>query len=196
MALDSALKWTSLLLSRAPEAPLFYPERWSAASLWRGRLALGGQAAERLHVRVAYEQRARSVSEGAGVGGGAGILVPEAQAPYRLKQIDGSLVDIGQTLAYGHELDRALVAWRMGSGELQIGRQAIGWGRGVLFGAVDIFAPFNPLESDREWRRGVDAVRASVPFTDLFALDAVAALGESVDESAFVGRLHGVDRDR
>lgn len=189
-ALDSALKWTSLL-SHAPAAPLLYPERWSAASLWRGRLALGGQATERLHLRLAYEQRARSVSQGAGVGGGAGILVPESRAPYRLRPVDRALVTIGETFTYSHELDRALVVWRLGRSEFQLGRQAIGWGRGVFFGAVDIFAPFNPLESDREWRRGVDALRASVALGDLFSVEGVAALGASVDESAFVARLHG-----
>lgn len=189
-ALDSALKWTSLL-SRSPEAPLFYPERWSSASLWRGRLALGGQVAERLHLRVAYEQRARLVSKGAGLGGGAGILLSEGEAPYRVEPVDKALVTVGETFAYHHELDRALIAWRVGRGELQLGRQAIGWGRGVLFGAVDIFAPFNPLESDREWRRGIDALRVSLPLGDLFSLEGVAALGASVDESAFVGRLSG-----
>jgi len=154
-------------------------------------LALGAQPAQQWHVRVAYEQRARSVSEGAGIGGGAGILPPETGAPYRLRPIDRALVDVGSTFSLRHELDRALVVRRLGSGEVQIGRQAIGWGRGVLFGAVDIFAPFNPLENDREWRRGIDAVRASLPLTDLFSLDAVAALGESVDASAFVGRVQG-----
>ena len=183
-ALDAALKW-SALSSHAPDAPLLYPKRWSAAALGRGRLALRGQAAD-LHVRLAYEQRVRAVSTGAGAGGGAGILVPEIRAPYRLRQLDDALA-MGDNATYRHELDRAFVAWRLGRGELQIGRQAIGWGRGVLFGAVDIFAPFNPLESDREWRRGVDALRVSVPLADRFSLDAVAACGESVDESAFVG---------
>ena len=188
-ALDAALKWTALS-SYAPDAPLLYPKSWSAAALGRGRLALRGQAATDLHVRLAYEQRARAVSTGAGAGGGAGVLVPESHAPYRLKQFDAALA-VGENVAYRHELDRAFVAWHLGRGELQIGRQAIGWGRGVLFGAVDIFAPFNPLESDREWRRGVDALRVPVPLADRFALDAVAAGGSSVDESAFVGRLYG-----
>ena len=188
-ALDAALKWTALS-SHAPDAPLLYPERWSAATLGRGRLALRGQAAAALHVRLAYEQRARAVSTGAGAGAGAGILVPQIRAPYRLKQLDDALA-MGENVAYRHELDRAFVAWRVGRGEVQIGRQAIGWGRGVLFGAVDVFAPFNPLESDREWRRGVDALRVSVPLAARFSLDAVAAGCASVDESAFVGRLYG-----
>ncbi len=179
-ALDTALKWTSLL-SHAPG--------WSAAALGRGRLTLRGQTAGDLHVRLAYEQRARVRS--AGDSRYAGILVPEGHAPYRIKQLDEALATRGATFAYRHELDRVLVAWHLGPSELQIGRQAIGWGRGVLFGAVDIFAPFNPLESDREWRRGVDALRLSTPIADYFSLDAVAAFGSSLDESAFVGRLYG-----
>ena len=163
-ALDAALKWTALS-SYAPDAPLLYPKSWSAAALGRGRLALRGQAATDLHVRLAYEQRARAQVS----------LVPESHAPYRLKQFDAALA-MGENIAYRHELDRAFVAWHLGRGELQIGRQAIGWGRGVLFGAVDIFAPFNPLESERECRRGVDALRVSVPLADRFSLDAGSGL--------------------
>ena len=187
---DAALKWTTLM-SHAPQAPLLYPERWSGASLWRGRLTLGGQPTSGLHLRAAYEQRARTVSAGAGASGGVGILAPEGRAPYRVAQADAALVTTGQTLSYRHELDRCLIAAPLGRAELQIGRQAIGWGRGVLFGAVDIFAPFSPLESDREWRRGVDALRLSLPLSDLISLEAVAALGEDIDASAFVTRLHG-----
>lgn len=188
-ALDAALKWTALS-SYAPDAPLLYPKRWSAATLGRARLVLRGQAATNLHVRLAYEQRARAVSTGAGAGGGTGILIADSRAPYRLTPLDDALAE-GDNGAYRHELDRAFVAWSLGRGELQIGRQAIGWGRGVLFGAVDIFAPFNPLESDREWRRGVDALRIFAPLANRFSLDAIVACGASVDESAFVGRLYG-----
>jgi hypothetical protein len=100
-------------------------------------------------------------------------------------------VEVGDTFSYRHELDRASVSAHASQVELTVGRQAVGWGRGVLFGAVDIFAPFNPLEVDREWRRGIDAVRGRIPMGGRFALDVVAALGESSDESAYVGRLHG-----
>ena len=186
----TALKWTSLM-SRAPSDPVLYPERWSSASLWRGRLEVDGRASSDWHLHLAYEHRLRTVSDGAGASGGSGILVPQLRAPYRIWQIDGKLVSSGRSLSYGHGLDRALLTAPIGSAELRIGRQALGWGRGLLFGAVDIFAPFTPLESDREWRRGVDAVRLSMPLTDLIALETVAAFGEGFDESAFVARLHG-----
>ncbi len=190
LSLDTSMKWTSLL-SYAPGDTVFYPERWSSASLWRMRLALSAQPMSWLTVKTAYEQRARAVSQGSGAAGGFGILVSANRAPYRVSQIDESLVEIGSTFAYRHELDRAFAAAHLGRTEITIGRQAIGWGRGVLFSAVDIFAPFSPLESDREWRRGIDAVRVGTPLSDLISLEVVAAFGESRETSAFVGRMRG-----
>jgi hypothetical protein len=189
-SLTTTLKWTSIL-SHAPKDTVLYPERWSSANLWRMRLALDAQPASWLRAEVAYEQRARHISESSGAAGGRGILPTERPAPYRLGQADEPLVEIGGTFSYRHELDRALLAFRLGNSEVVVGRQAVGWGRGVMFRAVDIFVPFTPLESDREWRRGIDAVRGSLPVTDRIAVDAVIALGESRDESVFAGRLHG-----
>ncbi len=186
--LDTSIKWTTLL-SHAPENPMLYPERWSSTSLWRLRATLRARPAKWLGVGVAYEQRARLVSEDAGAAGGMWVFAESGDAPYRIRQIDESIVEIGDSFSYRHELDRAYAAVSLGEAQVTIGRQAVGWGRGVLFGAVDIFAPFSPLESDREWRRGIDAVRATVPLTDLISVDVVAALGESLDASSFVGRV-------
>ena len=188
--LDAALKWTSLL-SHASEDTTLYPERWSAATLWRMRLVFGAQPTSWLNAEIAYEQRARTVSERSGAGGGSGVLLSGNRAPYRIFQMDAPLVEIGSTFSYRHELDRAFVSMVLRRTEITVGRQVVGWGRGVLFGAVDIFAPFSPLESDREWRRGIDALRANIPLTDLISLDAVVAMGESLEASSFVGRLRG-----
>lgn len=190
LSLDTSLKWTTLL-SRAPEDTLLYPEEWSAASLWRMRLSIDARPTTWLSAQIAYGQRARALSEGAGAGGGAGVLPAEIPAPYRIEQLDDSLVEVGTTFSLRHELDRAFVSTSLGPAELAVGRQAVGWGRGVVFAAVDVFAPFSPLEYDREWRRGIDAVRISAPVTDLISVDAVAAIGESGDESSYVGRISG-----
>ncbi len=99
------------------------------------------------------------------------------------------------TFAWRHEIDRASAAFHLPRAELTVGRQAVGWGRGVLFGAVDLFAPFSPLEADREWRRGVDAARAEVRLSDRFSVDAVAALGESLGTSALAARVRGYAGD-
>lgn len=188
--LNAAAKWTSLL-SHAPEDELLYPEQWSAASLWRFRLMAGAQPASWFKAEVSYEQRARTVSEDAGAAGGSLFLVPEGRLPYRIEPLDDALVEVGSTFSYRHELDRAFVTARVGRYDIVVGRQAVGWGRGIVYSAVDIFSPFTPLESDREWRRGIDAVRGTVPLSDLVSLELVAALGEDQESSAFVGRLSG-----
>ena len=188
--LNVSLKSTSIL-SHADADTAYYPEEWSAASLWRLRAVADVRPADWLAAQIAYEHRARTTSEGAGAGGGASLLPAELPMPYRVAQGDDELVGIGSTFSYRHELDRALVSASLGRVDVTAGRQAIGWGRGLVFGAVDVFAPFSALESDREWRRGIDALRVRTPITDLVSVDAVAALGESAEESAFIGRVHG-----
>lgn len=188
LSLETALKG-SFLLSHAPEDPILFPERDSAAALWRLRLGLKGDLSSWASMSLDYEHRARSLSEGAGMGG-AFVGLP-SDAPYRVCQLDQPLVEIGDTFSYRHELDRAFVSFHSPRAEITVGRQAIGWGRGVFFGAVDIFSPFTPLEVDREWRRGIDALRADLRLSDRFSLDLVAAFGKTREDSALLGRFRG-----
>ena len=186
--LRSSLK-SSVLWSLAPDDPALYPERQSTTGFWRFRLEPVVRLEGGTTIETAVEQRWRAFSSPRGALGG-GVLPAEAPAPYRLGQLDWQIAasDHGEWRA---EIDRAAVHTQAGAASLTVGRQAIGWGRGVLFGAVDLFSPFTPLEADREWRRGVDAVRADVKLADRNSLDLVAAFGPDVDESAFAGRLRG-----
>jgi hypothetical protein len=182
-----ALK-TSLLVSRAPDAPMLFAERDTAAALWRFRIAPELRLGEHVALETAYEHRLRIAPDSAMVG--LAVLPPEVDAPYRLVQLDGELAS-SPTYAWRHELDRFAVAMHTNRLDITAGRQAIGWGRGVVFSAVDLFAPFSALEIDREWRRGVDALHAEVMITDTVSTDAVAALGPSIDESVFAARARG-----
>jgi hypothetical protein len=179
----------TLLLSHAPNAPLLFPERDSATSFWRVRIEPEARLGARFTLGAAYEQRIRVFSAAAGAAG-LGILPPDTPAPYRVRQLDWNISSTTGS-SWRHEIDRAYLAAHLERVELTLGRQAVGWGRGVLFGAVDLFSPFTPLEADREWRRGVDAIRADFKITTRSSLDAVAAFGESLDESAFGARFRG-----
>lgn len=191
LSLDSALKSTTLI-SRAPDDPVLFPERWSGTQLLRARFALSGTYSDWLAAEAAYEQRARVVSEGAGLaGGGGGLLPPETDAPFRLVTLDGDIAREGDTFRWSHELDRLLGTIHGESWDVTVGRQAIGLGRGVLFGAVDVFAPFSPLELDREWRRGVDAVRGEYRVTDTTSVGLLGAFGESWRDSALLAQARG-----
>ncbi len=180
---------SSLVVAREPDDPALFPERDDAISLWRFRLMADAKPTESLTFDAAYEQRV-SLSSGTAALAGFGVLPSLAPAPYRITQLDWSLVSTS-SYQWRHEIDRLSAEYKLSSINLTVGRQAIGWGRGVMFSAVDLFAPFSPFEIDRDWRRGIDAARAEVTFGPKLSADAVAAVGESVDSSAFVGRIRG-----
>ena len=187
-SLRTSLK-ASALLSRAPDDPILFPERTSATSFWRMRLEPDLRVNDRIGLVAAYEQRLRVFSSPVSLAG-AGVLPAETPAPYRIRQLDWQIAS-GSHLLWRHEIDRASAEFRLPRADVIVGRQAVGWGRGVLFGAVDLFSPFSPLEADREWRRGVDAVRADVKVTDRISFDAVGAFGDGIDSSIMAGRLRG-----
>jgi hypothetical protein len=196
--LQSALKG-SWLLSAGPEDPIFNPDPTSAAMLWRLRLEPHAKVFTWLDAGFAYEHASRLSSGAAalGFGGGAGILPSGAAVPWRIWDGDWTLAAAPPAFSHRHEIDRAYLVFRHPLGQITVGRQAIGWGRGLLFGAVDLFAPFSPLEVDREWRRGIDAIRSEVRLRDHLSLDMVVALGHALDTdaSAFVARVRGFAGD-
>jgi len=189
VSLDTALK-SSAVASLAPDDPILYRERQSAVGLFRLRLGLNIKLGEQTSAAFAYEHRTRLASEASGLGGGAGVLPSFAKAPYRISQLDWELAG-SDTFVYRHELDRALLALHPEWGEVTVGRQAIGLGRGVLFSAVDVFAPFSPTEVDREWRRGVDAVRVEYRTSATSSIELLSVFGETWDDSAVLGRIRG-----
>jgi hypothetical protein len=181
----------SALLSRAPDAEALPAERDGAAARWRVRLEPEVHLGRKVRAALAYEHRLRLWSGGGDAAlPGLDVLARQAVAPYRLKPLDWPLAT-SERSAWRHELDRANVALALARADVTVGRQAIGWGRGVIFGAVDLFAPFAPLEADREWRRGVDALRADIHLTDRASVDLVGAFGERIEASVLAARLRG-----
>lgn len=187
LTIASKMTW---LGAEAPSDPLLFPDNDSQTTLARLRLGLEVTHSDWIDSELAYEQRARWLSGSAGMGAGSSFLPAEAKAPYRLGQLDWEIA-ADDSFAYRHEIDRALVALHPEWGDVTVGRQAIGLGRGVLFGAVDVFNPFSPLEVDREWRRGVDAFRAEYRLSTTSSAECIAAFGETWEQSALLGRLRG-----
>ena len=177
------------LMSRAPDAPDLFSERTTAQSMVRFRVEPEIRAGRNTTFNVAYEQRLHHASGASGIAA-IGILPSEASTPFRARPLVWRVTDSG-TATWRHEIDRANAQVHVPRADLTIGRQAIGWGRGVMFTAVDLFAPFSPLEVDREWRSGVDAVRADVKLTERSSLDLVGAFGDRLDRSAFAARARG-----
>jgi hypothetical protein len=180
---------SAALVQRVPDDPALFPGRETASALWRLRLDGAARPAGWVALLASWEQRLRVDS--AGVDTVAGPLPAEAPAPYRLRPLDWAIAS-GAGLSWRHEVDRAAVLLDAGGGSrVTIGRQAIGWGRGVLFGAVDLFAPFTPLEVDREWRRGVDALRAEVALGEHASAELLAVGAARGDDMAAAGLVRG-----
>jgi hypothetical protein len=180
---------SSLLVSRLPDDEALFPDRDSATGFWRFRVAPTVRVDDNTTIEIAFEQRLRLFSSASTLAG-ADVLPPEASAPFRLRQLDWRFASSSHAEWRG-EIDRAAVHLHYSRADVTIGRQAIGWGRGVLFGAVDLFSPFTPLEADREWRRGVDAVRTDVKLGDRVSLEAVGAFADAIGRSTFATRLRG-----
>jgi hypothetical protein len=179
------------LTSDQPDDPLLFPERWSRTTLARLRFGLDIRCSDSMELQLAYEQRARWLSGGGtGLAATGAFLPSTAKAPFRIEQLDWEIA-ADDDFAYRHEIDRAFVALHPAWGEVTVGRQAIGMGRGVIFSAVDLFAPFSPLEVDREWRRGVDAFRAEYQLTATSSAELIGVFGNSWGQSAVLGRLRG-----
>ena len=192
--LDVAGKITSLT-SDPPDDPMLYPEGTTQTTLARLRLGLNIKHSDEMDSQFAYEQRARWTSDGVGVSAVGSLLPSGAEMPFRITQLDWEICEHNDDFAYRHEIDRAFVAFHPEWGEVSVGRQAIGLGRGVLFSAVDLFAPFSPLEVDREWRRGVDAARAEYRLSDTSSAELISVFGETWEQSAVLGRIRGYAGD-
>lgn len=185
LSFHSSLKATQLV-SRARSS-----RDVAGASLWRLRLEPHYSSGETLSALAAYEQKLSLASAHLDSTSTALLLsTPSATLPFRVEPLSGPLAS-EQNLSWVHELDRLQAAWHLSFAELTVGRQAVGWGRGAIFGAADVFAPFAPLEVDREWRAGVDAARGDFRLGPHASVEAVGAFGPRLDESAFAARVRG-----
>jgi len=76
------------------------------------------------------------------------------------------------------QVDRLNVAWSAGHLDAAVGRQAVGFGRIVIFSPLDIIAPFPPDALDTDVRPGVDALRLTAHYGLDGQFGAVAVLGD------------------
>jgi len=189
LTVRTSIKATGLV-SRSPNAPDLLPERTAGESMLRLRVEPEIRASGNTTFSFAYEQRLHYASAPAVGIGVIGMLPAELSTPFRIEPLVWRVNESAKG-TWRHEIDRAQAQVHLRRANLTLGRQAIGWGRGVMFTSIDLFAPFSPLEVDREWRSGVDAVRADVKLTDRSSIDLVGAFGDTLGRSAFAARARG-----
>ena len=190
---DSSLKFnTSLvgmgLVSGPTQHPLPEERRITGSLFGDMRFEAIYRINKEIQFDVAYDNR---LTWSSGTSSGITAALPSnSSGPYRIRPLSGVVAQSRDFVDY-NELDRASFNFQNKTINLTIGRQAVGWGRGTIFSAIDIFAPFTPLEINREWRRGVDAARADIKISNTASIDMVTAWGPSLDQSALGVRLRG-----
>jgi len=73
-----------------------------------------------------------------------------------------SLMDLSSKIKQGddyfssHRLDRLNLSFENDFGKIIVGRQAVTWGNGLVFNPMDVFNPFSPYDSDKDYKKGED----------------------------------------
>src|SRR5512140_928647 len=126
-----------------------------------------------LEVSAAWELDAL-VASNAAFAGGLGVSGAFAGsgegAARRLWDFEPDLVS-EPGFRVSHNLDQLAVRLSAPFGDVVVGRQVLSWGTGRLWNPTDLLSPFPPTAIDREVRRGVDALRLSVPFSSTAQLE-------------------------
>jgi hypothetical protein len=113
------------------------------------------------------------------------------------------LLDLNQIRGEGNpfsdrmQIDRLCLHGRNAGLEWSVGRQALGFGRILLFSPLDVIAPFAPDAIDTDVRPGVDAVRLVRYFGLGGEIGAVAVLDDQPHDRCWLLTLswnsHGLD---
>jgi hypothetical protein len=124
----------------------------------------------------------------------AGSLAPTPAPRFMDLEEEARIGDGGQRMAHG--IDRLFLKFQSDWVELAVGRMALSWGTGRLFNPTDMWSPFSATEIDKDEKRGVDLVYASLNLPLEMGLEAVYAPLSFDDEyeikneeSAVGGRL-------
>jgi hypothetical protein len=89
------------------------------------------------------------------------------------------------------QVDRLNLQWRNGAVDTTLGRQAIGYGRILIYSPLDVIAPFAPFAIDTEVRSGVDALHTVFNYGLDGQLGAIAVWGEESQYNSFLATWSG-----
>ncbi len=101
--------------------------------------------------------------------------------------VDGNRHTLAAGVAYAN------LRWSNSQTDVVLGRQAVTFGRSFFWNPIDWLSTFSPTEIDREYKTGVDALRATRALGRFSGVELVYAYGENGhrDRSATIGRVFG-----
>lgn len=101
-------------------------------------------------------------------------------------------MELHKSWQHGHQgasllqIDRLNLHWRNGSMDVTVGRQAVGFGRILIYSPLDIIAPFAPDALDTDIRSGVDALQGIYNYGQDGQVGTTAVWGEDPDDSSLL----------
>lgn len=84
-----------------------------------------------------------------------------------------------------HTLYRAYVKYFNPTFQAVVGKQAIDWGKMRFYSPLDLFNPLGPIELERDYRIGVDAVNLNYALGDFSGVGLILAPGEDPGHSRY-----------
>lgn len=170
-------------------------------SLFLGLRAAGGQAATdsslivnrvRPTAEAAYDKFTLNVAWDLVplIGNTSALSLAVAPAnPLRIDDLDSTL-HTGDGWILQHNLDQLNVRFLAESFEVRVGRQSIGHGSARIFPASDFFSSINPSSIDSEFKRGVDAVRFTMPIGEYSEIEFYAVGHDIADATTSTNALN------
>ncbi len=167
----------------------FVEDRTQAADFLRGRIMLALGASEMFALEVHYQQWAFVNPPQTPLALAGFLAVTDSGSLYRYTALSWEIENTDDFL-WVQEFDRLAATVSLGKLDVTFGRQAITWGTGRFWQPTDLFSPFGPLQVDREFKAGNDAVRVVFSPGDFTEAEFVWAFGKDADpdRSAGVGK--------
>ena len=117
-------------------------------------------------------------------GGGSGDEIPQA--------VDLSWAAVEATNhTISGRMDRMFVSFRVPHLDITVGRQPVYFGSAFFFTPMDLVSPFSPVVIDREYKPGIDSVRADIFIGMSGKISVVAAYAGSWDWEGTILAAHG-----
>ncbi|MGB0936267.1 MAG: hypothetical protein ACPGTQ_02350 [Colwellia sp.] len=104
--------------------------------------------------------------------------ISTASNPYRFKDLDSVLAEVGDHGVILQNLDRFNYQYSNQYGDLTIGRQVVSFGSSRFINPTDIFIPFAIQTLNQEYRVGIDAIRYKADIGDFAVIDMGVVIGD------------------
>ncbi len=118
---------------------------------------------------------------------GASARAERVSAAFRYFDLDWD-IETKEHFFWEHQFDRLNAKVDLGLADLIFGRQAISWGVGYLWSPVDLLTTFSPLQINRDYKAGIDAMLLDVPLGPFQESYLAYAPDEKWSNSALLGR--------